>query len=117
VGGGGNLEESQEFIGLFQSLTRTFRTLDPQVICTNPRRGGNKLYSASALRKHPKLYSYVNKYGWASMEIRVLALIPDHLSPFFFLKFSASAPGEDPNFPPAGPHKEEKSNKRKMFLL
>lgn len=43
------------------------------------RLNGHKLTSASNPRKHPKLYSYINKYGWSAMEIRVLANIPDYL--------------------------------------
>lgn len=30
------------------------------------------------ISRHPKLYSYIKKYGWSNMEIQIIALLPVH---------------------------------------
>ncbi|KAG1474986.1 hypothetical protein G6F56_000003 [Rhizopus delemar] len=35
----------------------------------------HKNYALTELNRHPKLYNYINKYGWGVMEIRVITLL------------------------------------------
>jgi group I intron endonuclease len=39
-------------------------------------------HSKNAITRHPKLYSFVNKYGWESMEVIILTLVEDHAKAF-----------------------------------
>jgi group I intron endonuclease len=38
----------------------------------------HKNYALTNSKRHPKLYNYVNKYGWEVMNIRVLTLVPNY---------------------------------------
>jgi group I intron endonuclease len=42
------------------------------------RLNNHKNYALKESNRHPKLYNYINKYGWDVMEIRVITLLPNY---------------------------------------
>jgi hypothetical protein len=44
-----------------------------------------KPFEINGISRHPKFYPYVGKYGWNSMKVQVLTLVPNHTKEFMRL--------------------------------